>query len=49
LDMYSDAVMETFFMVARAILVLTALAQVWDEKISLTVAQSLAADVTAPT
>jgi hypothetical protein len=38
LDMYSDAVMAPFFMVARAILVLTALALVWDEKISSTAA-----------
>jgi hypothetical protein len=32
--MYSDAIMVPFFVVARTILVLTALARVWDEKIS---------------
>jgi hypothetical protein len=44
--MYSDAVMAPFFVVARAMRVLTALARVCDEKISSTAAQS-AADVSA--
>jgi hypothetical protein len=47
--MYSDAVMAPFFMVARAILVFTALARVYDEKTSSTAAYSLVAVVAAPT
>jgi hypothetical protein len=49
LAMYSDAVMAPFFMVARAILVFTALARVYDEKTSSTAAYSLVAVVAAPT
>jgi hypothetical protein len=47
--MYSDAVMVPFLVVARAILVFTALALVCDEKISSVAAHSSTTVVAAPT